>query len=836
MTLKMNRLKDIITLFTFFMLTCTLWAQNEVSLVVSGEGKDKEDATFKALRSAIEQAYGTFVSANTTVLNDQLVADEIVSLSSGNIQKYEYVSENKMPNGNTFVTLSATVSIDKLVSFAESKGMEAELKGSLFAMNIKKMEFDKKAEEKAIENLCKQIEAMLSSLFDYEIILEEPKKSEWSEALDYQVDYKIIVSPTKNILSFYDIMINSLDIIGLNDDEIKKYKSVNMNYYSCYKEQHDLRGFLLFTMGYIEQGFCHYLNTNFGPFDKPNDTGNYSYGWHKLKDISSAPLPLAGNITGVFYRGYITDLHYDLFLRSDKSVQLLFSLYNKFLCHLYNFTIIDNVNEYELFMDSVKNYDRYDVRCRAASLPFWFVQKSFNSYSSDFYIHDRNIYNYFLNAKNTRDIRIENKYWSLLIDIQDDNYYCELLEPKCEDYHEYCSHECKGLTLVKGSLFYSDNDIQKITHISVGKPTSTNDFSNNPAMQESHDNNQVNGEDIHQQSKLHHFNDTLQQVVDDYNALVKQYPYDYNENHISYSLSSGLYNDEFLLRDTLHSLLRIISDKKAQLVERYKKDSIEFKQMSQSLQDKIDEANKQLLNYPYNLQKRTLRDSLSLSFFGKQVELKRELQNKVSALPAKQKQVEKEVYENTKKNQPPRFTEIWFSQNPQQKHLADSAHIECRCQYSSRTSFYMAWIDKIVPQCDCREKKFQEIKSLYHSREEFDQSYNKEESVFEQEVANRKKMWQEIRQLEDKLLSMKQVNMKKALSSSKPDVTDVISKVSAHRYSFYYTEAIDLIFKYDEKLTKEWGKNGSYFESQAEMYEIWIGEEYDKVLKARKKE
>lgn len=95
-------MKKLFLLVIFFMTTCAVWAQNDVSLVVSGEGRDKEEATLKALRSAIEQAYGTFVSANTTVLNDQLVADEIVSLSSGNIQKYEYLSENKMPSGSTF--------------------------------------------------------------------------------------------------------------------------------------------------------------------------------------------------------------------------------------------------------------------------------------------------------------------------------------------------------------------------------------------------------------------------------------------------------------------------------------------------------------------------------------------------------------------------------------------------------------------------------------------------------------------------------------------------------------------------------------------------------------
>jgi len=171
----MENLKKIMTIVALCFTTCTLWGQNVVSLVVTGEGKDKEEATFKALRSALEQAYGTFVSANTIVLNDQLVADEIVSLSSGNIQKYEYVSENKMPDGSTFVTLSATVSIDQLVSFAESRGMDAELKGSLFAMNIKKMEFDKKAEEKAVENLCIQLEAMLPSMFSYVIKVNEPK-------------------------------------------------------------------------------------------------------------------------------------------------------------------------------------------------------------------------------------------------------------------------------------------------------------------------------------------------------------------------------------------------------------------------------------------------------------------------------------------------------------------------------------------------------------------------------------------------------------------------------------------------------------------------------------
>lgn len=224
----MNNMRKIITIIAFCLVTCTLLAQNEVSLVVSGEGEDKEEATFKALRSAIEQAYGTFVSANTTILNDQLVADEIVSLSSGNIQKYEYVSENKMPNGNTLVTLSATVSIDKLVSFAESKGMEAELKGGLFAMNVKKMEFDKKAEEKAVENLCKQLETMLPTLFDYEIEVGEPKT--YNDAQCY-VSYYIVAKPNNNMVTMIDVMYHTLTSISLSNSERKKYSEVGKNTY-----------------------------------------------------------------------------------------------------------------------------------------------------------------------------------------------------------------------------------------------------------------------------------------------------------------------------------------------------------------------------------------------------------------------------------------------------------------------------------------------------------------------------------------------------------------------------------------------------------------------------
>ena len=113
-------------------------ANDDIELIVSGDGSTKEQATLAALRSAIEQAYGTFVSSNTQILNDELVKDEIVSISKGNIKRYDYLSESVI-NGKNYVTLKAVVSIGQLVSYAKSKGSSAELAGATFAMDVKRI-------------------------------------------------------------------------------------------------------------------------------------------------------------------------------------------------------------------------------------------------------------------------------------------------------------------------------------------------------------------------------------------------------------------------------------------------------------------------------------------------------------------------------------------------------------------------------------------------------------------------------------------------------------------------------------------------------------------------
>ena len=183
---------------------------DEVTLVASGKASDSEKAITIALRSAIEQAYGTFVSANTTILNDNLVKDEIVTISNGNIKSYEMLSDVKCEDGQDMVTVKATVCISKLVSYAKSKGASAEFAGATFAQSMKIKELYKQNEAKALENLLTQVKFMLPSCYDLELSdigePEESRKSPNCYELAMNVDFK----PNANTKVLCDLFLNTL--------------------------------------------------------------------------------------------------------------------------------------------------------------------------------------------------------------------------------------------------------------------------------------------------------------------------------------------------------------------------------------------------------------------------------------------------------------------------------------------------------------------------------------------------------------------------------------------------------------------------------------------------
>lgn len=211
---------------------------NTVTLVTSGTGKTKDDAIKNALRNALEQTYGTFVSANTQVVNDELIKDEIVSIASGNVQGYNEISSSETEDGFD-VSLRVVVSIGKLVSFAENHGMNTELAGNTFMQNINLAKLNQENEISALNNLMEQLQTIKEKgLFDFEIKVSQPQK-EYDDV--FTVEAEVMAIPNKNYEAFWDVIDKTLSSLSMSPAENENYKTMGLKSYLYYYYPSDLK-------------------------------------------------------------------------------------------------------------------------------------------------------------------------------------------------------------------------------------------------------------------------------------------------------------------------------------------------------------------------------------------------------------------------------------------------------------------------------------------------------------------------------------------------------------------------------------------------------------------
>ncbi|MCR5532745.1 MAG: hypothetical protein K6F10_02580 [Paludibacteraceae bacterium] len=211
-------MKKLFVLLTAMIMAVVTSAQvREVTLTVLGSGRTEEEATLQALRSAIEQTFGTFVSAETKILNDRLVQDEIVSVSNGNVKQYQKLNVAVLPNQQVSVSLSATISINKLVAFAQSKGSRAEFAGATFATNFRLMQLRSSSTQKALQHMMDQLNIIARQMFDYKIEIGESsfcKCNIYGEV--YSFPTRLVVYSNANSSQFYDLLNSTLDNLRLN--------------------------------------------------------------------------------------------------------------------------------------------------------------------------------------------------------------------------------------------------------------------------------------------------------------------------------------------------------------------------------------------------------------------------------------------------------------------------------------------------------------------------------------------------------------------------------------------------------------------------------------------
>lgn len=198
---------------------------NTVTLVTSGTGKTKENATNNALRSAIEQVFGTFVSSNTQILNDEMIKDEVVSISSGNVVGYEEISSVESNDGYN-VSVKSVVSIGKLVSFTESHGASTELAGNTFLRNRDLAQLNKENEVKAINHMIEQLSLIVKKgLFDFSLDVSEP----YGTGEKIRVGICVKATPNDNMKAFWDIVDQTLSSLNMKESEMNNYKKIGFD-------------------------------------------------------------------------------------------------------------------------------------------------------------------------------------------------------------------------------------------------------------------------------------------------------------------------------------------------------------------------------------------------------------------------------------------------------------------------------------------------------------------------------------------------------------------------------------------------------------------------------
>ena len=222
-------LKTISLIFFILLATTNAFSQTDgkdVSIIASGSGKTQEDAKQAALRSATEQAFGAFISSKTEMFNDQVVADQMASVSSGNIKSYEVLNESQLPYGSWGVTLKALVSVDKLTSFVEAKGIAIEIKGGMFALNIKQQLLNEQGEIKAVSEMVGLLHEPMQISFDYVIKSSDPKSLD-AESKNWEIPLVVTATTNKNIDFCANYCIKTLAALILSAEEVTSYQSLN---------------------------------------------------------------------------------------------------------------------------------------------------------------------------------------------------------------------------------------------------------------------------------------------------------------------------------------------------------------------------------------------------------------------------------------------------------------------------------------------------------------------------------------------------------------------------------------------------------------------------------
>ena len=346
-----------ILVLSFLIFTNSFSQQaDKVSIKTIGQGITISDATANALREAISQAYGVFISANTTIVNDSLLKDEIVSLTTGNIEKYDVLSQTEIPNIGYSVILNSVVSLGKLSSFAQSKGAEASFDGGGFAMNIKLQKLNEQAELVAINNLLTQTWEYINSAIQFNLEIGQPTLNQNDSTENYILNIKVIAGLNDTVkTAIMGFLNDGLTQISLSPEEVESYESLQKPIYTISRFRLRNKGSLFSVFV-----FSYRLNILYSGFNLSNNQEE-NIQLKMPADIDCQPLsyiPQFYSMSGFnFYKPTIE------YLNDSLTKYLLLNSFNQnYLDSLSNFNsklspfMITDLTEFKYLFGQIRNY------------------------------------------------------------------------------------------------------------------------------------------------------------------------------------------------------------------------------------------------------------------------------------------------------------------------------------------------------------------------------------------------------------------------------------------------------------------------------------------------
>lgn len=209
---------------------------NTVVITTIGSGSNFENAKVNALRSALEQVSGAYLSANTLIINDKLISDNISTITTGSINKYEILGQI-VSNNQFFVTIKSEILPNKFADFVTGKtGSSVTVKGGLYAANIKQLNLNEKAELEAVKKLSDLYSNLLYESIYFDVKANTPVET--NEIRKYNpVQYYILpIDVTMRFTSISDSINDYLKLnlkqICLTADEKKAYEEIPREIYS----------------------------------------------------------------------------------------------------------------------------------------------------------------------------------------------------------------------------------------------------------------------------------------------------------------------------------------------------------------------------------------------------------------------------------------------------------------------------------------------------------------------------------------------------------------------------------------------------------------------------